>query len=92
MAVKRKISKGLATKALCFLSSEGGAPVRYLARFFHQNEASMQRVLDKLEDRKLVRMDTVMSPGDYRMTNRGYSAATHSKCVPHTVAFKSRVR
>ncbi len=92
MAVKRKVSKGLATKALCFLNSEGGAPVEYLARFFHQNETSMQRVLDKLEDRKLIRMDTVMSPGDYRMTNRGYSASTHSKCAPYIASFKSRVR
>jgi phosphatidylserine decarboxylase len=88
MAVNRKIRKGLATKALCFLNQKGGAPVEYLARFFHQNETSMQRVLDKLEDRKLVRMSTVMSPGNYHVTNRGYSASTHSKCAPYVASFK----
>lgn len=91
MAVNRRIRKGLATKALCFLNHEGKAPVEYLARYFGQSGSSMQRVLDKLEDRQLIAMATA-DRGNYFVTGRGHSASTHTKCRPLLEAFKNRRR
>ncbi len=83
MAVKRKISKGLATKALCFLANEGSADSQLLARQFSMTEGSMQRVLDKLEDRGLIKLGIMgRRRQDYFLRDRGHSMASHKRCAP----------
>lgn len=82
MARNRKIQKGVPTKALCFLANVGGAPSSYLARYFNLSENSMQRVMDKLEDKGLATMSTVMNAGSYRVITRGYTVANHTRCAP----------
>lgn len=80
---KRKISKGLPTKVLCFLRHEGTADSQLLARQFNHTEGSMQRVLDKLEDKKLTKLGIMgRRRQDYFVTDRGYLAASRDRCAP----------
>ena len=73
MAVKRKVSNKLATKALCFLRYVGNADARIIGRRFGQSEGSVQRVLDRLESRELISLSR-LSPGRYHVRERGHSA------------------
>lgn len=83
MVGKRKIPKGLATKALCFLNYEGRADSQLLARQFGMTEGAMQRVLDKLEDRGLIKLGMMGRRNqDYYLRDRGYRAATPARCKP----------
>jgi len=81
MAVKRKIRKGLATNVLCVLRNEGGAPPGWLARRFDHSESTVQRTLDSLERQGAIRLSTVMSAGNYYLTDRGYSVLARSRNV-----------
>ncbi len=83
MAAKRKIPKGLATKALCFLNHEGRADSQLLARQFSMTEPAMQRVLDKMEGQGLVAQGHSGRRGqDYYLRNRGYTLSSRTRCAP----------
>lgn len=83
MAVKRKIRKGLPTQVLCFLRHEGSADSQLLARQFNVTEGSMQRVLDKLEDKGLARLGIMgRRRQDYFLPDKGWLTASHTRCRP----------
>lgn len=80
MAVNRKIRKGLVEKTLCFIGHKGRAPVPFMARYFHQSERSMDKILNKLESRGFIRDGFPMYPGTYYLTNKGHSHAGTTRC------------
>ena len=83
MAVKRRIRKGLATQVLCFLNHEGTADSQLLSRQFNVAEGTMQRVLDKLEDKKLAKQGIMgRRRQDYFVTTNGFITANHTRCKP----------
>ena len=88
MAVKRKNRKGLATNIMCVLKHEGTAPTGYLARRFGFSDTAIDRVMDALERRGVVRYYSVMSRG-YGLTDKGHRAVARSRACTSPGRFQT---